>query len=114
MPAHIIPCYGAAMKKMILSEDIVSVTDFARGTKEHLAELTKTNRPRVLTQNGKAAAVVLSVASYEEMAHEAEERQLDRELKAALERYAKGDRGRPLDEAFADLRRKLFKPAPAK
>lgn len=100
--------------KMILSEDIVSVTDFARGTKEHLAELTKTNRPRVLTQNGKAAAVVLSVACYEEMAHEVEEQRLDMELKAALERYAKGERGRPLDEAFSDLRQKLFKPAPAK
>lgn len=100
--------------KMILSEDIVSVTDFARGTKEHLAELTKTNRPRVLTQNGKAAAVVLSVACYEEMAHEAEERRLDMELKAALEAYDRGDRGRPVDEAFADLRRKLFNSTPAK
>lgn len=90
--------------KMILSEDIVSVTDFARGTKEHLAELTKTNRPRVLTQNGKAAAVVLSVASYEEMAHEAEEQRLDMELKAAIEAYDRGERGTPGPLAFRRLR----------
>ncbi len=99
---------------MILSQDIVSMTDFARGTKEHLAEITKHNRPRVLTQNGKAAAVVLSVACYEEIAHQAEEYRLDLELKAALEAYDRGDRGRPLDVAFADLRQKHFKPKKAK
>jgi PHD/YefM family antitoxin component YafN of YafNO toxin-antitoxin module len=93
---------------MTLSEDIVSVTDFARGTKEHLAALAKSNRPRILTQNGKAAAVVLSVKKFEELAWAEEERRLDLELKEALERYVKGERGRPLDEAFADLRRKLF------
>jgi PHD/YefM family antitoxin component YafN of YafNO toxin-antitoxin module len=94
--------------KMILSEDIISVTDFARGTKEHLAEMTKHQRSRVLTQNGKAAAVVMPVAAYEAMAHEAEERRLDQELKAALDAYAKGDRGRPLDEAMTSLRKRLF------
>ena len=95
--------------KMVLSEDIVSVTDFARDTKEHLAELAKHNRPRVLTQNGRAAAVVLSVETYAEMAYHAEEHRLDRELKVALEAYARGDRGRPLGEALGDLRRRLFK-----
>jgi PHD/YefM family antitoxin component YafN of YafNO toxin-antitoxin module len=89
---------------MILSQDIVSMTDFARGTKEHLAEITKHNRPRVLTQNGKAAAVVLSVACYEEIAHQAEEYRLDLELKAALEAYDRGDRGTPGPLAFQSLR----------
>ena len=93
---------------MILAEDIISVTDFARGTKEHLAELTKSNRPRALTQNGKAVAVVLSVQTYDEMAHHAEEYRLDMELKAAIEAYAAGDRGRPLDEAFSEMRSHLF------
>lgn len=59
---------------MILAEDIVSVTDFARGTKEHLEEMTKTHRPRVLTQNGKAAAVVVPVELYDQMAQDACER----------------------------------------
>jgi PHD/YefM family antitoxin component YafN of YafNO toxin-antitoxin module len=49
------------MPKIILSKDVMSVTDFARGTKELLADLSRHQRPRVLTQNGKAAAVVMSV-----------------------------------------------------
>lgn len=94
--------------KMVLAEDIVSVTDFARGTKEHLAEMARTQRPRVLTQNGKAAAVVVPVEMYDQLAHEAYERKMDEELKASLEAYARGERGRPLDEVFSDLRKKHF------
>ena len=93
---------------MILSEDIVSVTDFARGTKEHLARMAKTHRPRVLTQNGKAAAVVIPVEMYDQMARDTYERKMDMELKATLEAYAKGDRGRPLDDVFGELRKKHF------
>ena len=99
--------------KMILEKDIVSLTDFARQTRKHTAELKKNNRPRVLTHNGKAAAVVLSVAAYDEMAHAAEEYRLDMELKAAVEAYARGERGKPLDESFSDLRARLF-PAKSK
>lgn len=95
---------------MILEKDVVSLTDFARQTRKHTAELKKHNRPRVLTHNGKAAAVVLSVAAFDKMAHAAEEYRLDMELKAALEAYDRGDRGRPLDEAFSELRGRLFKP----
>ena len=93
---------------MILEEDVVSLTDFARQTRKHTAELNKHHRPRVLTHNGKAAAVVLSVAAYDELAHAAEEHRLNMQLKAALETYDRGERGRPLDEAFADLRTRLF------
>ncbi len=92
--------------KMILEKDIVSLTDFARQTRKHTAELKKNNRPRVLTHNGKAAAVVLSVAAYEEMAHAAEEYRLDMELKAALEAYDRGNRGTPGPKAFERIRRK--------
>jgi prevent-host-death family protein len=88
---------------MILAEDIVSVTDFARGTKEHLAEMAKTNRPRVLTQNGKAAAVVVPVEMFDDMAHDAYERRMDMELKEALEAYDRGDTGTPVDVVFARL-----------
>lgn len=97
---------------MILEKDIVSLTDFARQTRKHTAELKKHNRPRVLTHNGKAAAVVLSVAAYEEMAHAAEEYRNDLKLKAAVEAYARGERGRPLEEVFGELRAKLFPEAP--
>lgn len=92
---------------MILAEDIVSVTDFARGTKEHLAEMARTQRPRVLTQNGKAAVVVVPVEMYDEMAHAAYEQKMDLELKATLEAYAKGERGTDGPKAFARMRKRL-------
>jgi hypothetical protein len=58
--------------------------------------------------------VVLSVAAFDKMAQAADEYRLDMELKAALEAYDRGDRGRPLDAAFSDLRARLFKPKPGK
>lgn len=90
--------------KMVLEKDIVSLTDFARQTRKHTAELKKHNRPRVLTHNGKATAVVMSVAAYEELMHAAEEYRLDMELKAAVESYARGKRGTPGPQAFKEIR----------
>jgi hypothetical protein len=55
-----------------------SVTDFARGAKEHLA------RERKMDMELKAT------------------------LKATLEAYARSERGRPLNEVFADLGKKHF------
>lgn len=93
---------------MVLAEDIVSVTDFARGTKEHLAEMARTQRPRVLTQNGKAAAVVVPVEMYDQLAHEAYERKMDEELKASLEAYARGERGTPALQAMQEIRQRAL------
>jgi PHD/YefM family antitoxin component YafN of YafNO toxin-antitoxin module len=94
---------------MILEKDIVSLTDFARQTRKHTAELKKHNRPRVLTHNGKAAAVVLSVNAFDKLMHDAEEHRLDMRLKAAVEAYASGERGQPLDQAFAQIRKQAHK-----
>ena len=58
----------------------------------------------MLTHNGKAAAVVLSVAAYESLTLAADEHRLDMELKAAIESYAKGRRGTPGKLAFDQLR----------
>ncbi len=99
---------------MILEKDIVSLTDFARQTRKHTAELKKHNRPRVLTHNGKAAAVVLSVSAFDKLMHDAEEHRLDMRLKDAVEAYAAGERGIPLDEAFAQIREQTRKRPEAK
>lgn len=95
--------------KMILEKDIVSLTDFARQTRKHTAELKKTKRPRVLTHNGKATAVVMSVAMFDEMAWAAHEHQMDMQLKAALEAYDRGDRGTPGPQAFEEIRKRAAK-----
>jgi PHD/YefM family antitoxin component YafN of YafNO toxin-antitoxin module len=95
--------------KLILEEDVASLADFARNTREHTETLAKTRRPRVLTQNGKAAAVVMSTAAFEELVGDAEEHRLNLRLQAALAAYAKGDRGQPAAKVFRRLRRAATK-----
>jgi PHD/YefM family antitoxin component YafN of YafNO toxin-antitoxin module len=94
---------------MILEKDVVSLTDFARQTRKHTAELKKHNRPRVLTHNGKATAVVLSVSAFDKLMHAAEEYRLDMELKSAVEAYAEGKRGTPGPQAFQEIRAAIAK-----
>jgi prevent-host-death family protein len=48
-----------------LSEDIRSVTDLKRHTREILQQVHKTGRPVVLTVNGRADAVLLDARTYE-------------------------------------------------
>jgi prevent-host-death family protein len=47
-----------------LSEDIRSVTDLKRKTKEILSQVHRTKRPVVLTVNGKADAVLMDTTTY--------------------------------------------------
>ncbi|MEI6534241.1 MAG: type II toxin-antitoxin system Phd/YefM family antitoxin [Verrucomicrobiaceae bacterium] len=94
---------------MILEQDIVSLTDFARQTRKHTAEIKKHGRPRVLTHNGRASAVVLSVAAYEQLMHDAEEHQLDLRLQKALNDYAGGKRGIAAAKAFQSIRARAAK-----
>ena len=48
-----------------LSEDIRSITDLKRKTKEILNQVHRTKRPVVLTLNGKADAVLMDPTTYE-------------------------------------------------
>jgi len=89
-----------------MSEDIVSMTDFARGTKEHIRALQESQRPCVLTHNGKAAAVVLSVEAFEELVGDAEEHRMYQRLRAALVAYDRGGSGTDGPAAFTRLRRR--------
>jgi hypothetical protein len=51
----------------------------------------------------------MSVAVYEELMHDAEERRLDLRLRAALDEYAKGDRGAPAAKVFQNVRARATK-----
>jgi PHD/YefM family antitoxin component YafN of YafNO toxin-antitoxin module len=95
--------------EIVLKEDVVSLTDFARNTKRHTEELADSGRPRILTQNGKATAVVLSPEAFQKMARDAQEYHLDPRLRKALENYASGDDGIPADEAFSKLQKRATK-----
>lgn len=88
-----------------LKEDVVSLTDFARNTKQHAKELASGGRARILTQNGKASVVVLSLDAFEQMAHDAEEYRMDLRLREAVERYANGDAGTAAKTVMGRLRK---------
>jgi PHD/YefM family antitoxin component YafN of YafNO toxin-antitoxin module len=94
---------------MDLKEDVVSLTDFARNTKQHAKELALGGRARILTQNGKASVVVLSLDAFEKMARDAEEYRMDLRLRAAIESYAKGDRGAAAKTVMGRLRKRAQK-----
>ncbi|MEO5712931.1 MAG: type II toxin-antitoxin system Phd/YefM family antitoxin [Luteolibacter sp.] len=89
-----------------LKKDVVSLTEFARNTKQHAEDLSLGGGARILTQNGKAAMVVLSLDTFEEMARDAEEYRMDLRLRAALEKYNKGDRGEPAKAVIGRIRKR--------
>lgn len=89
-----------------LKEDVVSLTDFARNTKQHAKELALGGRARILTQNGKASVVVLSLDAFEQMAHDAEEYRMDLRLRGALESLATGEAGAPVKTVMGRLRKR--------
>jgi PHD/YefM family antitoxin component YafN of YafNO toxin-antitoxin module len=95
--------------KWKLNEDVVSLTDFARNTKQHTEELARGGRARILTQNGKASVVVISLDAFEQMAHEAEEYRMGIRLRQAVEDYAMGNRGTEAKTAMNRLRKSAQK-----
>lgn len=92
-----------------LKNDVVSLTDFARNTKQHAKELALGGRARILTQNGKASVVVLSLDAFEKMAQDAEDYRMDIRLREAVESYAKGDRGAAAKTVMGRLRKRAQK-----
>jgi PHD/YefM family antitoxin component YafN of YafNO toxin-antitoxin module len=52
---------------MIKIEDILSLTEFHRRTREHIARLRATGRPEVLTINGRAELVVQDASAYQHL-----------------------------------------------
>jgi PHD/YefM family antitoxin component YafN of YafNO toxin-antitoxin module len=60
---------------MIRSEDITSLTDFAKNTKAHIKRLKRTGRPELLTVNGKAEVVVQNATAYQRLSEALEKLQ---------------------------------------
>lgn len=55
------------------TEDILPVTDFRNNAADILAQLTQSGRPILLTQRGRASAVLLDVREYQRMCDRLEE-----------------------------------------
>jgi len=84
-----------------VTQDIHSMTTFKRNSSNLMKRMKKSGRPLVLTVNGKAAAVVVDAASYQDVAE-----QLDviASIRRGLEQAKKG-LGRSVDDVFDDLER---------
>jgi prevent-host-death family protein len=59
------------MKPVRISEDIVPVSDFKAHAADWLRRVSDTGQPIVITQNGKAAGVLLSPAHFDELTEQA-------------------------------------------
>ncbi len=55
------------MQNVRVSKNIIPVSEFKSRAAEWLRRLRKTSEPLVITQNGKAAAVLLSPSAYDEL-----------------------------------------------
>ncbi len=82
-----------------VKQDIQSLTTFKRDSLRFMKQIRQTGRPLVLTVKGKAEAVVLDAATYQEIAD-----QLDvmASVRKGLAQAKKGA-GRRFEEVFADL-----------
>jgi prevent-host-death family protein len=89
------------MSQIAPSEDIRSVTDLKRSTREILDHLHASGRPVILTVNGKADSVLLDVRAYERLLRAGNLA----ELLAPAELDLKAGKTRPLREFLEDLKR---------
>jgi prevent-host-death family protein len=55
------------MRPIRVSDDIISVSEFKAKAANLLKKLRVSKQPLIITQNGKAAGVVLSPAAYDEL-----------------------------------------------
>lgn len=88
-----------------LTEDIHSLTDFKRSTADFLARIKETGRPLVLTVNGKAGVVVQDAEAYQKLLDRLDRAEAIEAIRKGLESMKRGE-GRPVDEAFAEMRKK--------
>lgn len=86
-----------------VKQDIQSLTTFKRDSLRFMKQIKQTGRPLVLTVKGRAEAVVLDAATYQEIAA-----QLDvvANLRKGLTQAKKG-MGRPFQEVFDEIEREV-------
>jgi prevent-host-death family protein len=84
-----------------VAQDIHSLTTFKRKSSSLMKKMKKTGRPLVLTINGKAEAIVLDPAAYQDVADH-----LDAiaSIRRGLAQARRGE-GRPAEDVFDELER---------
>ena len=90
---------------MIDLEQIHSMSDFQRNTRDHIQKLKKTGEPAVLTVNGQAEVVVQSAVAYQKLLDDHELLESIRGISRGLEQAKRGE-GRPMRDFLGALARK--------
>ena len=90
---------------MIDLNNIHSLTDFQRNTKEHVERLKETGNPQVLTVNGKAELVVQDARSYQKLLESVDRLETVAGIKRGLEEVRQG-KTTPAHEVFETMRKK--------
>lgn len=90
---------------MKLSRDIQSLSVFKRDTSKFLKQMKRTGQPIVLTVNGKAAAVVQDVDSFDEDFQDWDRRDRIASVKKGI-KDMKAGRTKPASEAFREFEEK--------
>lgn len=80
------------MKRMQISRDIVPLARFKTQTSQILRQLREGQRPVVVTQNGKPAAVLITPEAFDRLQEQ------DRFLTAVREGLADSEAGRLIDD----------------
>lgn len=88
--------------------DTTTYTEFRENLSDHFKRLKKTSRPTIVTQNGKAAAVVLSPSAFEEYAAAREFMETARAVEESRRDFAAG-RFMSIDEAEKTLAARVRK-----
>ncbi|MEQ8268919.1 MAG: type II toxin-antitoxin system Phd/YefM family antitoxin [Parvibaculum sp.] len=87
---------------MIDLDDIQSLTEFQRTTRNSIKRLKKTGRPAVLTVNGQAEIVVQDAKSYQRLLARVEEADRLMALRRSIAEYRAGQ-VRDIDDALDAL-----------
>jgi prevent-host-death family protein len=87
-------------------KEVHSLSEFQRNTKAYLERMKETQRPIVLTVNGRAELVVQDAASYQDLLDRVERAETVAAVRQAMEEFERGE-GRPAWEALEELRAKL-------
>jgi prevent-host-death family protein len=91
---------------MVNQQDIHPLTDFKRHTGEFLQQMKKTQRPVVLTVNGKAELVVQDAAGYQDTLDRLAHLEAIEAIRAGVKAAAEG-RVKPARKALAELQEKF-------
>ncbi|HEU4559638.1 MAG TPA: type II toxin-antitoxin system Phd/YefM family antitoxin [Longimicrobium sp.] len=94
---------------MLKLEDIYSLTDFQRNTREHVRRLQESRRPTLLTVNGRAEVVVQDAGSYQELLDRIERAEAILAIQEGLESAARGE-GRSARDLFDEIRKNARSP----